>query len=78
VRKTGISGQGDDERLDAGGVAAAQAAACANERDELPGHRPIGPHRRHGPAGGPKPRLEPYDHLGVIPRELVDRPVIAA
>ncbi len=46
--------------------------------DELPGDRPVGPHRRHGTISSPKVRLEPGDRLGAGPVQLAHRPVIAA
>ena len=48
-----VSRQRGDERLDRPGVAASQPAAGASERDELPGHRPIGPHGRRGAVSRP-------------------------
>ena len=56
-----VSGQRGNERLDHAGVAAGQPAAGAGERDELPGHRPVGPHGRGGAPSRPQPRLEPGD-----------------
>jgi len=73
-----VSGERGDERFDRRRVAASYSAACACERDEFPGHRSIRAHRGHGAVRGPKPRLEPGDRVGILPRQLVDRPAVAA
>jgi len=70
-----LAGQRRDERADRGGVTAAQPAASAGERDELPGHRPVGPHRRCSAAGCAKVRLKPGGRRGARRVHLAHRPV---
>ena len=73
-----VARQGGDERLDRAGVTIGHPAACVQERDELPGHRRIGPHGRHGPVGGPQPRLESGDGVGPVPGQPADAAGVAA
>jgi len=54
-----VAGQGGHERADDPGIQAGQPTPSAGEREELPRHRAIGPHRRRGATGRLQPRLEP-------------------
>ena len=73
-----VSGQRGGERPDRPGVAARQSAARARERGELPGQRPVRPHRRGAPLGGPQPCPEPRDGSGLVTGQLADRAGVAA
>ena len=73
-----VAGQRGHERVDHPRVQASQSAPRADEREELPGHRAIGPDRRHGAASRLQRRLEPSQNVGLLGVQLVHASGVAA
>ena len=61
-----IARQRLNERADHHAVQPSQTAAPANEREELPGHRAIGPDRRDRATTRPQPRLKPGEDVSEL------------